>query len=107
MSTNELTGKIRELKELQRMAEEITAEMKTIKDEIKAAMTAQNTDTITAILSPFIFSHAHVIHPNARYLQLSPYYSISAASAFPRIRTIQCDALFQFLPAERKYYSHR
>ncbi len=48
MSTNELTGKIRELKELQRMAEEITAEMETIKDEIKAAMTAQNTGTITA-----------------------------------------------------------
>lgn len=48
MSTNELASKVRELKELQRMAEEITAEMEAIKDEIKATMTAQDTDTITA-----------------------------------------------------------
>lgn len=48
MSTENLERKIKELHELQRMAEEITAEMESIKDEIKAAMTAQNTDTITA-----------------------------------------------------------
>lgn len=44
MSTNELTSKIRELKELKAMAEEITAEITTIEDAIKAEMTARETD---------------------------------------------------------------
>lgn len=36
MSTNELTSKIRELKELKAMAEEIAAEITTIEDTIKS-----------------------------------------------------------------------
>lgn len=44
MSTNELTSKIRELKELKAMAEEIAAEITTIEDEIKAEMTARETE---------------------------------------------------------------
>lgn len=44
MSTNELTSKIRELKELKAMAEEIAAEITTIEDAIKAEMTARETD---------------------------------------------------------------
>lgn len=44
MSTNELTSKIRELKELKAMAEEIAAEISTIEDAIKAEMTARETD---------------------------------------------------------------
>ena len=41
MSTNELTSKIRDLKELKAMAEEIAAEITTIEDAIKAEMTAR------------------------------------------------------------------
>lgn len=44
MSTNELTSKVRELKELRAMAEEIAAEISTIEDAIKAEMTARETD---------------------------------------------------------------
>ncbi|MCM1165307.1 MAG: hypothetical protein NC299_12385 [Lachnospiraceae bacterium] len=46
MNTQELSKKLYQLKELQRMSEEIAAEAETIKDEIKAAMTEQNTDTL-------------------------------------------------------------
>lgn len=38
MSTKELEAKARELKELQRMAEELTAEMDAIKDAIRIAL---------------------------------------------------------------------
>lgn len=38
MSTHELQAKVRELKELKRMAEELEAEITTIEDTIKAAM---------------------------------------------------------------------
>ena len=44
MSTNELTSKIRELKELKSMAEQIAAEITTIEDAIKAEMTARETE---------------------------------------------------------------
>lgn len=44
MSTSELTNKIRELKELKAMAEEIAAEITTIEDAIKAEMTARETE---------------------------------------------------------------
>lgn len=47
MSTNELTGKVRELKELKAMADELAAEITAIEDEIKAEMTARNTDEMT------------------------------------------------------------
>lgn len=44
MSANELTAKVRELKELKAMAEELTAEITAIEDAIKAEMTARDTD---------------------------------------------------------------
>lgn len=44
MSTNELTTKVRELKELKAMADELAAEITAIEDIIKAEMTARNTD---------------------------------------------------------------
>lgn len=44
MSTNELTTKVRELKELKAMADELAAEITAIEDSIKAEMTARNTD---------------------------------------------------------------
>lgn len=47
MSTNEMTSKIRELKELKAMAEELAAEITAIEDSIKAEMTARNTDEMT------------------------------------------------------------
>lgn len=47
MSTNELTGKVRELKELKAMVEELEQEITTIEDTIKAEMTARNTEEIT------------------------------------------------------------
>ena len=47
MSTNEMTSKIRELKELKAMAEDLAAEITAIEDCIKAEMTARNTDEMT------------------------------------------------------------
>lgn len=47
MSTNELTIKVRELKELKAMAEELAAEIETIEDAIKAEMTARNTEEMS------------------------------------------------------------
>lgn len=47
MSTNELTLKIRELKELKAMADELSAEITAIEDSIKAEMTERNTDEMT------------------------------------------------------------
>lgn len=46
MSNRELTSKIRELKELKAMAEDIAAEITAIEDVIKAEMTAQGTDEL-------------------------------------------------------------
>ncbi len=40
MSTNEMSAKIRELKELKLMAEELNGEITAIEDSIKAEMTA-------------------------------------------------------------------
>lgn len=47
MSANEMTAKVRELKELKAMADELAAEITTLEDEIKAEMTARNTDEMT------------------------------------------------------------
>lgn len=44
MSTNELTSKVRELKELKAMADELAAEITSIEDIIKAEMAARNTE---------------------------------------------------------------
>ncbi|OQB15788.1 MAG: hypothetical protein BWY15_00501 [Firmicutes bacterium ADurb.Bin193] len=44
MSVNELTSKVRELKELKTMAEELAAEITAIEDIIKAEMTARGTE---------------------------------------------------------------
>ena len=44
MSTNELTTKVRELKELKAMADELAAEITAIEDSITAEMPARNTD---------------------------------------------------------------
>lgn len=46
MSTIELTSKVKELKELKMMAEELAAEITAIEDSIKAEMTARETDEL-------------------------------------------------------------
>lgn len=46
MNTNELTSKIRELKELQALIDEATAEAEAIKDELKAHMTSEGKDEL-------------------------------------------------------------
>ena len=46
MSINEMDSKIKELRELHRMADELTAEMEAIQDSIKAHMDAEGVDTI-------------------------------------------------------------
>ena len=48
MSINDITEKIRKLKEEQAFAAEIAAEIETLQDEIKAEMTTRNTDTLQA-----------------------------------------------------------
>ena len=49
MSTIEMDSKIKELRELRRMADELAGEIEAIQDEIKAHMTEQNTDTLTGV----------------------------------------------------------
>ena len=44
MSTQEITSKVRELKELKAMADEITAEIDAIEGAIKAEMTERNVE---------------------------------------------------------------
>lgn len=46
MSINEMDSKVKELRELRRMAEELAAEIDSIQDSIKAHMDAQWVDTI-------------------------------------------------------------
>ena len=46
MSRTELDHKVKQLRELRRMAEEIAAEIETITDTIKREMAAQGVDTI-------------------------------------------------------------
>ena len=46
MSTTNINERVKELKELQRMSDELNAEIEAIKDELKAEMTARNTDEI-------------------------------------------------------------
>lgn len=48
MATNEIISKLNELAELRKMAEDLNAEIESIQNEIKAHMTAEETDTITA-----------------------------------------------------------
>ena len=48
MATKEIVSKLNELAELRKMADELTAEIEAIQDELKAHMTANDTDTITA-----------------------------------------------------------
>lgn len=47
MGMNELAAKVRELKELKTMAEEIAADIAAIEDDIKAFLTANDTDELT------------------------------------------------------------
>lgn len=47
MSNNEMVNKVRELKELMVMAEDIAAEIAALQDEIKADMAVKGVDEIT------------------------------------------------------------
>ena len=47
MSIDIMNAKVKELRELRRMADELAAEIETIQDELKGHMTAQDTDTLT------------------------------------------------------------
>lgn len=47
MSTTEITSKIENIKTLQTMIDELTAEMEAVKDEVKAEMTAQGVEEMT------------------------------------------------------------
>lgn len=47
MSVNELSSKVRELKELRALSEQIAEEIATIEDAIKGEMTARNTEELT------------------------------------------------------------
>lgn len=47
MSTNEMTNKIRQIRELQQLIEEAETEMEALKDAIKAEMTARNVEEMT------------------------------------------------------------
>lgn len=48
MTINEIESKAKELRELKRMADDLDAEINALEDELKAHMTAENTDTVIA-----------------------------------------------------------
>lgn len=48
MSINEMEAKITELQELEKLAEEVKAEMETIRDSIKSEMLSRDTSELTA-----------------------------------------------------------
>lgn len=47
MSINEITSKVEHIKTLQTMIDELSAEMESVKDEVKAEMTAQGVEEMT------------------------------------------------------------
>lgn len=47
MSISEMNSKVKELRELRRMAEELNAEIEALQDSIKAEMAARNTNEIS------------------------------------------------------------
>ncbi len=49
MSIIEMDGKIKELRELRRMADELLAEIDSLQDVIKVEMTARNVDTLAGV----------------------------------------------------------
>lgn len=49
MSIDMMNAKVKELRELKRMQDELAAEIEAIQDEIKAELTARNADTLTGI----------------------------------------------------------
>lgn len=49
MSIDMMNAKVKELRELRRMADELAGEIEAIQDEIKAHMTTQDTDTLTGL----------------------------------------------------------
>lgn len=57
MSEHELTGKVRELKELKSFAEQIAREITALEDAIKAEMTAQQTEELTVDIYKVRFLH--------------------------------------------------
>lgn len=50
MSINELDMKVKELRELRRMAEELQAEIDAAQDAIKAHMDSQGVDTLAGLI---------------------------------------------------------
>ena len=49
MSNNEINGKVKELRELKRMKDELEAMIEGLQDEIKADMTVRGTDTLSGV----------------------------------------------------------
>ncbi len=49
MSIDVMNAKVKELRELRRMADELAGEIESLQDEIKQHMTEQNTDTLTGL----------------------------------------------------------
>ena len=49
MSINEMDSKVKELRELRRMADELAAEIEAAQDAIKAHMTAIDADTLSGV----------------------------------------------------------
>ena len=49
MSANELSMKVKELRELRRMADELATEIETVQDAIKAHMVALDVDTLSGV----------------------------------------------------------
>ena len=85
MSNIELTSKIENIKTLQTMIDELTAEMESAKDEIKAEMTAKGVRTARVVSA--------VNHYSVRNLLHSKRYSCSFKTVFDILgRDIKADS---------------
>lgn len=49
MSTTEINAKVKELRELRQMADELAAEIEAVQDSIKSQMDAQGVDTLAGV----------------------------------------------------------
>ena len=87
MSINELTVKARDLKELKRMKEDLEAEISSIEDEIKAYMTAEDTDTV--MTNEFRITWKPVTTQRLDTKALTEYLGKDCLADFYRITTVK------------------
>ena len=93
MSINEMDSKIKELRELRRMADELAAEMETIQDSIKAHMDAEGVDTIKGSSRSGTAVHQDHHSPPVLYRMMKTIIAIAGAVQLTRCIMALIEAL--------------